>query len=277
MSKALKTALGATDPASAQQAPQTVMTSILLAHSKRLALLSLIAALAICLLVMMLGTPGHASPLGGAQLPVIEFLEPTNSAIFSTLDEVPIVLRAAAPNDVFLTASVFANQIQIATVSYCCALCPCARPLPGEETILQIPVPWNGGSPPPRTWQGWTNVSARSYRLTARATGENGGVVEAVPVTITVIDRALRIFVRSDGTVTLVIPEGSGGKPRPAQVDASGSLSTRGRSGVLFRRAAGKRTGTKILPLGVRSSTCSVTLATAVPVLRKDEFHESLF
>ncbi len=184
-------------------------TSILLALSKCLALLSLMATPAWCLLAMMLGTPGHASPAGGAQLPVLEFIAPTNSAAFSTLDEIPIMLRAAASNDVFLTAGVFANQSQIATVSYCCALCPCARPLPGQETILQIPVPWNGGTQPRRTWQGWTNVSAGSYRLTARAMGENGSIVEAAPVTITVLDRTLRIFVGSEGTVTLVIREGS--------------------------------------------------------------------
>ena len=34
---------------------------------------------------------------------------------------------------------------------------------------MQIPVPWNGGTSPSRPWQDWTNVPARTYRLTARA------------------------------------------------------------------------------------------------------------
>src|SRR5262245_8007646 len=101
---------------------------------------------------------------GEPQLPVLQFLQPTNSAIFSTMDEIPILLRAFAPNDVFPTAEVLANQTKIATVSYCCTLCPCAAPFPGREMTLQIPVPWNGTTPPGRTWQGWTNVQAGIYR-----------------------------------------------------------------------------------------------------------------
>ena len=124
-------------------------------------------------------------------------------------DEIPIVLRAVASNDVFSTAEVFANQSPIATVSYCCSLCPCFYPQEGQELILQIPVPWDLTRPPWRPWQGWTNVQAGSHRLTARATGRNGSMVEAAPVNITVIDRTLRIFVGSDGTVTLVIQQGS--------------------------------------------------------------------
>jgi hypothetical protein len=88
-------------------------------------------------------------------------------------------------------------------------LCPCAHPQAGQETILQIPVPWAGGIPPRRLWQGWTNVEARSYQLTARAVGENGTVVEAAPVNITVVDLTLRIFVQLDGAVVLAIPQGS--------------------------------------------------------------------
>jgi hypothetical protein len=60
-----------------------------------------------------------------------------------------------------------------------------------------------------RPWQGWTNVFAGTYQLTARATGEIGTVVEAVPVTITVIDRTLEVFGNGDGSFTLVIPQGS--------------------------------------------------------------------
>src|SRR5438105_3049107 len=124
---------------------------------------ALIETLASWGLVMMLGMSGRAAPLGEAQLPVLAFIEPTNSALFSTLDEIPIVLRAAASNDVFLTAEVFASGNKIGTASFCCALCPCARPQIGEETILQIPFPWNGGEPRTRVWQGWTNVHAGSY------------------------------------------------------------------------------------------------------------------
>ena len=75
---------------------------------------------------------------------VLDFLQPTNHAVFSTTDEVPIMLRASAPDDVFLSAGVFGNSQPIASVSYCCSLCPCARPQPGQETILQIPVPVRG-------------------------------------------------------------------------------------------------------------------------------------
>jgi hypothetical protein len=144
-----------------------------------------------------------------AELPVLEFIQPTNGAVFSTLDEIPIMLRAFASNDVFLNADVFANQRKIATVSYCCAFCPCFRPVAGQELILQIPVPWEDNRAPSRPWQGWTNVQAGAYRLTATATGDEGTVVDAPPVNITVVDRTLRASVRSDGTVTLVIPEGS--------------------------------------------------------------------
>src|ERR1051325_203680 len=163
-----------------------------------------IARLTSCLFVLLQGWAGQtAASAGEAQLPVLQFIEPTNSAVFSTLDEVPIVLRALASNDVFLTADVFANQSKIASVSYCCWLCPCARPLPGMETTLQIPVPRDAGEPPLRTWQGWTNVHAGSYRLTAQAMGENGSILQAEPVTITVLDLTLRILLRPDGTVTL--------------------------------------------------------------------------
>lgn len=161
------------------------------------------SALAFAILAM------SVTPAADGQAPILEFIQPTNGAIFSTLDEIPIMLRAVATNDVFLAADVSANQLKIATVSYCCAFCPCFRPIEGQETTLQIPVPWNGDRPPSRPWQGWTNVPARNYRLTAHATGENGTVVEAVPVNITVIDRTLRILVRSDGTVTLTIPQGA--------------------------------------------------------------------
>jgi hypothetical protein len=156
--------------------------------------------------------------------PVLQFIEPTNNAVFSTRSEIPIVLRAFASDDVFLTADVLANNRAVATASYCCWLCPCFRPMAGQETILQIPVPWEGGMPATRTWQGWTNVQAGHYQLTARATGDNGTVIESAPVNITVLDLTLRISVRADGTVALVIPEGSlvtGGYDAEASEDLS--------------------------------------------------------
>src|SRR5205823_8858819 len=187
----------------ASMTPLRDRATTLLPIRKRLLLRSLLAMAGGCLLAM-------SSATGNGQVPVLEFIQPTNGAVFSTLDEIPIMLRAVASNDVFFTADVFANQWKkIGTVSYCCAFCPCFRPQEGQETILQIPVPWEAGRPPERPWHGWTNVPARSYRLTARATGQNGTVLDAAPVNITVLDRTLRIFVRSDGSVMLVIPQGS--------------------------------------------------------------------
>jgi len=51
--------------------------------------------------------------------------------------------------------------------------------------------------------------SGTAPTLTARATGENGAMIESAPVNITVLDLTLRISVRADGAVALVIPEGS--------------------------------------------------------------------
>jgi hypothetical protein len=160
-----------------------------------------------------------------AQTPVLQFIAPTNGALFSTTDEIPIMLRAVASNDVFLTADVFANHVKLATVSYCCSLCPCWHPLPGEETTLQIPVPRNAGHPASRAWQGWTNVLAGTYELTAVATGDLGTRLEAKPVTITVLDLSLRIWVSPDGSVNLVIPEGSL-VPGGFELEASQDLRT---------------------------------------------------
>jgi hypothetical protein len=179
----------------------------------------------VCTLVLLLATAMQRAAAGETLQPILEFIEPTNNAVFSTLDEIPIVLRATVSNDVILMADVFADQQAIAVVQYCCWLCPCARPLDGQETTLQIPVPWNGGMPPARTWQGWTNVHAGSHRLTARAVGENGTVVEASPVTVTVLDRTLRIHVNADGQVTLVIPQGSL-VPGGYDLEASSDLHT---------------------------------------------------
>ena len=144
-----------------------------------------------------------------ADSPVLEFVQPTNNAVFSTRDEIPIVLHAYASNDVFPTADVFARSQKIATASYCCWACPCAAPFPGLETTLQIPVIPELGMPRSGPWKGWTNIFAGVYQLTATATGQMATLVQAAPVTITVIDRTLKIFVNHDGSVTLAIPQGS--------------------------------------------------------------------
>jgi hypothetical protein len=142
---------------------------------------------------------------------VLEFLQPTNHAVFSTLDEIPIMLRSAAPDDVIPTADVFAKwaaKEKIGTASYCCYLCPCFAPQPGQELVLQIPVSRNDGLPNTQ-WMGWTNVHAGNYQLTASAITQGGNFVESPPVSITVLDLTLRINVNAEGLVTLTIPQGS--------------------------------------------------------------------
>src|SRR5689334_13452145 len=141
--------------------------------------------LGVLLLLVGLTSPASSSAAG---VPVLEFLQPTNNSVYSTRDEIPIVLRAYAPDDVFLTAELLANRAVFATASYCCWGCPCFHPLPGDETILQIPVPHELGIPPARTWRGWTNVHAGEYLLVARATGESGTMIESAPVRVTVLD-----------------------------------------------------------------------------------------
>jgi len=179
-----------------------MMLEILTANRRPRTLVGALLCLSLALLPqsVLASTPPAAT---------LEFLQPTNQAVFSTLDEIPIMLRASATNDAFLSGDVLANQRSIATVSYCCSLCPCFFPEPGQETILQIPVPAENGHPPSNPWQGWTNVMPGVYQLTARSVGEKGTVLEASPVTITVLDLRLNIVVQPDGSVTLVIPEGS--------------------------------------------------------------------
>jgi hypothetical protein len=159
----------------------------------------------VLLLLLVLAPVSRAQSAPGA---VLEFLQPTNHAVFSTLDEIPIMLRSFAPDDVMPGCDVLADQQKIGTASYCCYLCPCFAPMPGQELILQIPVPRAEGVPT-KQWMGWTHPPAGSHRLTARAVSQGGSVVEAAPVSITVLDLTLRINVSGDGTVILVIPQGS--------------------------------------------------------------------
>src|SRR5262245_10560352 len=100
------------------------------------------------------GSPGHAAQFGR---PYLTFTEPLSGRPYMASTNVPIVLRAFAPDDVILSAEVFADGSSIGVATFCCSLCPCAHPSPGEETLLQIPTPWQGGLPPSDPWQGWTN------------------------------------------------------------------------------------------------------------------------
>lgn len=156
--------------------------------------------------ILMIGL--HASLDAKAQ--VLEFIQPTNGAVYSTLDEIPIVLRASAPNDVIFSADVFANFHQkIGTALYCCPVCLCVRPEPGQETILQLPASYENGTIPVGLWRGWTNVPAGEHILTARAVGESGTSVTAPPVNITVLDLELRIYPGAEGGMVLSIAQGA--------------------------------------------------------------------
>jgi hypothetical protein len=167
----------------------------------------------------------QAAQVGVARL---TFAEPYDGSIYMAASDVPITLRACAPDDVILSAEVFADGQLIGVATFCCPLCPCAHPLPGQETVLQIPAPWNGGPPPAQVWQGWTNVPAGIHRLTARAVGENGTVVESPPVTIDVREVSLFIGPNSehDGEYVLVIPFGSLVDGGWFDLEASSDLST---------------------------------------------------
>jgi hypothetical protein len=155
--------------------------------------------------LLLLGLVGGLA--GQAQL--LQFIQPTNGAVYSTRDEIPIVLRASVPGDVIFSADVFANFHQkIGTALYCCPVCLCVRPEPGQETILQFPASYNG-TPPGGLWRGWTNVPAGEYELTAKAVSEQGTAVEATPVNITVLDLTLHIYGGTDSTVVLSIGQGA--------------------------------------------------------------------
>jgi hypothetical protein len=150
----------------------------------------------------------QASQFGVSRL---TFTEPRDGLVYMAASNVPITLRAFAPDDVFLSAEVFADGQSIGVATFCCPLCPCAHPFPGQKTVLQIPAPWNGGPPPAQVWQGWTNVPSGIHHLMARAVGENGTVAESAPVTISV--REVKLFIgpnsEHEEEYVLVIPNGA--------------------------------------------------------------------
>ena len=137
------------------------------------------------------------------QAPTLEFVTPTNGAVYSAGDTIPIVLRAIASNDVFLTADVYIDNGKLTTLSYCCPLCPCGY-REGFETRLQYPIATNGGIA-----RGWSNVQAQTYRLFARAVGEHGTTVQTAPIYVHVVDRSLDIYPGASDTMILRIPFGS--------------------------------------------------------------------
>jgi hypothetical protein len=151
------------------------------------------------------------SPLTAAE-PPLQFIEPKDGQLFIAPASVPIVVRGYSPDTVFANAELFANQTRIATLTFCCYLCPCAFPIPGIATTLQIPVVGNE-FPPPRSWQDWTNVPAGTYRLVAKSMGQSGVMVETPPITVEVIpsglDLRLRVNLSADGSMQFVIPDGS--------------------------------------------------------------------
>ena len=112
----------------------------------------------------------------------------------------------------FPTAELFANNESVASLSFCCHLCPCAFPVAGITTILQIPV-ISDPTPASPAWRNWTNVSPGIYRLVARASGASGLPVETPAVTIQVLppDLNLRLHVSlfDDGVLRFVLPDGS--------------------------------------------------------------------
>jgi len=144
--------------------------------------------------------------------PILEFVEPKDGAEFFVGTEIPVVLRAFAEEDLLTSAEVFADGELIGVAQYCCPLCPCPPPQEGMELTLQIPAPWDGGPPPDKMWQGWTNAPVGGHRLTAKAVSQGGVAIESLPVTISVrppLRLDLHVHLDGEGVLRFVIPEGS--------------------------------------------------------------------
>jgi hypothetical protein len=145
----------------------------------------------------------------GGESAFLQFVEPAAGAIFRAGEEIPLSLKAFVPDDVVLSAQISVNDAPEADAVYCCPLCPCPQPKPGQETILRIPAVWNSGPPPAELWRGWKPPHAGVFRLTASATSQNGTVISAAPVTVTVVDLDLYISLNPEGGVLFVIRQGS--------------------------------------------------------------------
>ncbi len=150
------------------------------------------------------------SVVGGQAAGILRFVEPSPFSMQFTGAEVPIVLSAVIDDDLITTADVFVDGVRLGTAQYCCPFCPCARPLPGEELILQIPRDPTGGIPSGNPWQGWTNPPPGLHTLKARGVSEQGVTVESPDVQVVVrapFDLGLRIRSNGEGTLIFTIPD----------------------------------------------------------------------
>lgn len=141
--------------------------------------------------------------------PELEFAEPLAHSVYSNKDEIPVLIHASAAEDAILAAELFVDGDSVGDASFCCPFCPCAYPSDGMDTWLQRFAPWVDGKPPEKMVEGLPPLRAGMHRLVAKAVSRNGIVIESRPVTVLVVDRSLTIHRQTDGTVVLVIPEGS--------------------------------------------------------------------
>ncbi len=141
--------------------------------------------------------------------PSLEFAEPVADSVYSNTDEIPVLIHASATEDAILAAELFVDGDSVGDATFCCPFCPCAYPTDGIDTWLQRFAPWVDGKPPVKMVEGLPPLRAGMHRLVARAVSRNGALIESLPVTVLVVDRSLAIHRQTDGTVGLVIPEGS--------------------------------------------------------------------
>lgn len=139
----------------------------------------------------------------------MEFAEPLSNAVYSNKDEIPVLIHASAAEDAILSAELFVDGVSAGVASFCCPFCPCAYPIDGMDTWLQRFAPWEDGKPPLKMVEGLPPLRAGSHRLVAKAFSRNGAVLESAPVTLLVVDRSIAIHHQADGSVQLVIREGS--------------------------------------------------------------------
>jgi len=145
--------------------------------------------------------------------PMLEFLEPAPGQEFFRHAEIPLALRGQIPGETITFAEVFVDGRPAGIARYCCTLCPCPPPEEGAEMTLRILA--NSEPPDPENpWRGIRNVAAGPHTLTAMAFGSGGTLVEAAPVTVTVLltsraDQILEVAWNPDGRLAFRLPEGS--------------------------------------------------------------------